>query len=135
MPKKKPQVTLANYGRYTTWNKKSREMPRLLEYTDVIEAIEGSEFGIIIEVDFAKGKILEFTIKHPPIKDEEENLLPHFKGELFVNSIHTKFFVGDGIWLPVDDKIGLWEVIIYLDNTIVISKKFKIVPSSVQVKI
>jgi len=134
MPKKKPQVTLANYGRYTTWNKKSREMPKLLEYTDVIHAIEGYEFGIIIEVDFAKGKILEFTINHPPIKDEKGKLLPQFNGELYVNSIHTKFFVGDGIWLPVEDKVGIWEIVIMLDHKKVMSKKFNVVAAANQVK-
>lgn len=129
MPKKKPEITIANYGQYTTWNKKSREMPKLIKYTDTIEAFEGNEFGIIINVDYCKGKVLDFTIKHPPIVNEEGNLMPQFKGELYVNSIHTQFFVGDGIWLPIHDKIGEWEVIIYLDGKKAVSKKFNIVES------
>ena len=127
MPNRKPEITIANYGRYTTWNKKSREMPKLLQYTNTIEAIEGHEFGIIINVDNAKGEVLEFIIKHPPIKNDKGYLLPQFKGKLYVNTIHTQFFVGDGIWLPVNDKIGEWEILIYLKERIIVSKKFRII--------
>lgn len=129
MPKRKIKISIANYGEYTTWNKKSRQMPKLLRYTDTIEAIEGNEFGIIINVDHAKGKVLEFIIKHPPLLNPQGNRIPQFKGELYVNSIHTQFFVGDGIWLPLEDKIGEWEVIILLDNKEMVSKKFMIIPS------
>jgi len=126
MPRRKPQISIANYGQYTAWNKTSREMPKLIKYTTTIEAVEGNEFGIIINVDFLKGEILNFIIKHPPIKDGKGNFLPQFKGELHVNSVHTQFFIGDGIWLPVEDKIGDWEVIILHNNKKVVSKSFKI---------
>lgn len=130
MPRRKPNIEIANYGKYTAWNKTSREMPKLLKYTTTIEAVEGNEFGIIINVDNLKGEILEFIIKHPPIKNEQGNLLPQFKGNLYVNSNHTQFFIGDGIWLPVDDKIGVWEVLILYNNKQVVSKAFNIVPAN-----
>jgi len=127
MPRRKPNIEIANYGRYTAWNKTSREMPKLLKYTSTIEAVDGNEFGVIINVDNLKGEILGFIIKHPPIRNKNGNLLPQFKGELHVNSNHTQFFVGDGIWLPIEDKIGEWEVIILHKNKQVVSKKFNIV--------
>jgi hypothetical protein len=129
MSKRKINISIANYGRYTTWNKKSKKLPKLLHYTDTIEAIDGNEFGIIINVDNAKGQVLEFIIKHPPLLNPKGNLLPQFKGELYVNTIHTQFFVGDGIWLPLEDKIGEWKIIILLDNKEIVSKKFMIIPA------
>ncbi len=127
MPRRRPRVSIANYGQYTPWDKNSRKLPKLLKYTDTIEAIDGNEFGVIIDVDDAKGKVLQFSIKHPPLRDDEGNLLPDFRGELFVNTHHMQFFVGDGIWLPVEDKIGLWEVLIWLDDQLVVHKKFSMV--------
>lgn len=127
MPKQKPNITIEKFGRFTTWDKTSREMPRLIKYTTEIEAVDGNEFGIVINVDYLKGEVLEFTIKHPPIKDEKGNLLPQFKGELHVNSKHTQFFVGDGIWLPVEDKIGAWEITIFYKNEKVANKKFDVI--------
>lgn len=130
MPKRKPAVSITNYGRYTTWNKTSRELPKLIEYTQIIDAVDGNEFGIVIEVKNLKGKILEFVIKHPPIKNELGNLLPQFKGQLHVRSHNTQFFVGDGIWLPVADKIGEWEVLVYLNGKLCVSKKFNIIAAN-----
>lgn len=127
MPRRKPNISIANYGRYSTWDKKSRDLPKLLKYTSEIEAVEGNEFGIIIDVDNMKGKVLNFIIKHPPILNSDGNLLPYFKGVLHVNTNHARFFVGDGIWLPVDDKIGEWEVVILFEGIIKVSKKFNIV--------
>ncbi len=127
MPRRKPFIKIFNFGRYTTWNKTSRELPKILEYTQTIEAINGNEFGIIIDVKDAKSKVLDFVIKHPPIKDDNGNLLPQFKGHLFVKTHNTQFFVGDGIWLPVEDKVGAWEVLVYMDGKLEVSKKFEIV--------
>lgn len=127
MPRRKPLITMANYGRYTTWNKTSRELPKILEYTNTVEAIEGCEFGVIVDVKDAKGKVLDFMIKHPPIKNEKGNLLPQFKGQLHVKSHNTQFFVGDGLWLPLEDKIGTWEVIISMGDKQWVSKQFNVI--------
>lgn len=127
MPRRKPNIEIANYGRYTTWNKKSRELPKLIKYTTTIPAVDGYEFGITINVDNLKGKVLDFIIKHPELKREDGSLMPQFKGELYVNTNHTQFFVGDGIWLPIDDKIGEWEIVIMYQRKVAVSKKFEIV--------
>lgn len=127
MPRRIPKITIANFGKYTTWDRTSNKLPKLLKYTTTVEAVVGNEFGIIIDVDNYKGKVLEFIIKHPPILNTKGNLMPQFKGELFVHSNHTQFFVGDGIWLPINDKVGEWEVIILYEGKKHVSKKFQIV--------
>lgn len=127
MPRRIPKISIANYGRYSTWDKRSRELPKLIKYTSTIEAVDGNEFGIIIDVDNLKGKVLNFIIKHPPILDDDGNLLPYFKGDLHVKTNHTQFFVGDGIWLPIENKLGEWEVVILYEKKEVVSQKFMIV--------
>ncbi len=126
MPRRIPKISIANYGRYTAWDRTSNKIPKLIKYTNTIEAIEGNEFGIIINVDNLKGGVLDFIIKHPPILNTKGNLMPQFKGELFVHSNHTQFFVGDGIWLPVEDKVGEWEVIILYEGKEKVSMKFQV---------
>ncbi|MCG8698270.1 MAG: DUF3859 domain-containing protein [Bacteroidales bacterium] len=127
MPKKKPKFIIDSYGRFSTWNKKSRELPKILEFTDTIEAIEGNEFGIRLKVIGAKGIKLTFCINHPPIRDEKGHILPDFTGELYVNSNNFECFVGDGIWLPVNEKKGNWTVTIRHEKEIIASKIFKVV--------
>lgn len=131
MPRRKPEISIANYGWYSKWDKRSRNLPKLIKYTTTIEAVDGNEFGIVLNVDNLKGKVLDFIIKHPPLLDDDGNLLPFFKGKLYVKTNHTQFFVGDGIWLPIDDKIGEWEVVILYDNKVAVSKKFNIVEASI----
>ena len=126
MPKK-PEFIIDSYGRYTTWNKTSRELPKILEFTDTIKAIEGNEFGITLKVSNGKGIILRFVIEHPPIKDEKDQYLPNFTGEIYVKRNNFECFVGDGIWPPEDEKKGSWKITIKHEKKIIAQKVFKVV--------
>ncbi len=101
------QVKIDSYdGRYTKWEHDSKKLPEIRAYTNTIEAIEGNEFGMILRIIYGKGLKLDFCIKHPPFQNAKGNQEPDFKGEHFVNSNDLRFYIGDCIWPPVEDKVG-----------------------------
>lgn len=124
---KKPEFIIDSYGRYSKWDKQSKMLPKILEFTNEIEAVEGNEFGITLKVKRGKGCVLQFTIDHPPIKDENDKYLPVFTGDIFVNSNDFDCFVGDGIWPPASEKKGTWKITITYNQKIIAKKTFKIV--------
>lgn len=128
MPKRKPKIKIESYGRYSKWERGSKKLPKILEFTNTIEAIEGNEFGLLLKIEGGKGLRLDFCIKHPPFRDSKGNVEPDFVGEYFVNTNNYKFFIGDSIWLPVEDKLGTWEVIVYSEGNEIAYQKFEIVP-------
>lgn len=130
MPRKKPKIRIESYGRYSRWERGNRKLPKILEFTQTIEAIEGNEFGMILKIEGGKGMRLDFCIKHPPFRDESGNLEPDFTGEYFVNSNRYEFYIGDCIWLPVEDKIGAWEIMVSHDGQELARKVFHVVPAS-----
>lgn len=127
MPKKKPKIKLESFGRYSKWEKDSRQLPKILEFTNTIEAVEGNEFGLILKIERGKGIKLHYIIKHPPFRNEKGKPEPDFTGEYFVNSNQHEFYIGDCIWLPVKDKVGIWEIIVYHEGRIIASQVFKII--------
>lgn len=122
--KRKPKFSEESYGRYTHWEKGSRELPKILEFTNKIIAEEGNEFGIILNVENGKGALVDFCIKHPPIKDEKGKLMPDFTGQLHIPANTYQIFVGDSVWAPIDDKIGEWRVIISFEGKTIADRKF-----------
>ena len=75
-----PQVVIVSYGKYTKWDRESRDLPELLELTYEVEAAIGVEFGMIVEIFQAKGRFLDFRIDHPPFTDSDGNVEPPFEG-------------------------------------------------------
>ncbi len=126
MPKKKPQIELYSYGIYDTWDRASRELPKLKEITTVIPVTPEIEFGYVLRIKKAKGSILSFTINHPPFFNEEGDIAPPFDGEEFVNSNDWSFFLGDTVWPPYEDKAGEWELISWLDGKEIARKTFSL---------
>jgi hypothetical protein len=125
--KKKPKIKLESFGRYSKWDKGSRQLPKILEFTHTIEAIEGNEFGLVLKIEGGKGIKLNYIIKHPPFKNESNEVEPNFVGEYYITSNHHNFFIGDCIWLPVEDKVGTWEITVYHEGKIIASQVFQIV--------
>ena len=111
-----------SYGHYSTWDRKSKQLPKILEITDTIRAETGTEFGYILKIKKGKGKRLEFRIVHPPFKDENGNVADDFTGEYFINSNDYEFFLGDCIWEPLHDKLGAWRLITTIDGQVVADK-------------
>lgn len=126
MPKRKAHIKVESYGRYSHWERGSRKLPKILEFTHSIDAIEGNEFGMILKITGGKGMRLDYCIKHPDFKDSKGNTEPDFIGEYYVSSNNYEFFLGDCIWLPLEDKVGSWEVIVSHEGDILESQKFDI---------
>ena len=125
--KRKTDIELYSYGEYSQWDRSSRELPRLVNITDTIEAKIGTEFGYVLKIRGGKGKKLKFKIIHPPFKDEHGKIAPDFEGEYFINSNVYSFFLGDCIWEPLHDKLGDWRLITYFEGKVVTDKTLRLV--------
>ena len=128
MAKRKPEVRMISYGLYTPFEKGSKELPHVLEFTETVPAREGVEFGYILEIRKARGATLRFTIEHPPFRDDDGQIVPPFDGEQIINANDYQFFLGDTLWPPVDDKTGKWTLITAVDGETVAEKTFRITP-------
>ncbi len=101
---------MKSFGIYERFDHESKDLPRFLERTAKIPAVEDIEFGYVLHIIGGKGKKLTFQIDHPPFTDDQGNIRPPFTGEMYVNSNDYKFFLGDRVWLPVEDKVGPWRL-------------------------
>lgn len=123
MAKKKVQHELYSYGIYSRWERQNKNLPKLLEITDQIPVKDDIEFGYILKINGAKGKILDFRIDHPPFKNENGQTTPPFKGEYYINSNDYEFFLGDTVWEPYEDKAGEWRLRTWLEGKLIADKK------------
>ena len=126
MPKPKIQCQRVSYGIYTPWDRESKALPKVLEFTRTIPARIDIEFGYILNIKKAKGKLLSFCINHPPFNDKNGNLSEPFTGDEYVRSNDWHFFLGDTIWAPVHDKIGVWQITVKLDGQIIGDETFTV---------
>lgn len=127
MAKKNPDIRMVSYGRYTPFEKGGKELPKVLEFTTQIPARLGEEFGYILNIRQGRGLTLDFTIEHPPFADGDGNIAPPFTGEMFIDSNEYRFFLGDTIWAPPEDKIGDWTLTTRLNDAEIARKTFHIV--------
>ena len=119
MARKRPEVTMHSHGLYDGWDRNSKELPNLVSMTSEIETELGIEFGYILRIRNARNARITFRIEHPPFKDGEGNVAPPFEGELYVKTNDFRFFLGDTIWAPVEDKRGEWRLTTWLDGALV----------------
>ena len=110
MPRLKPEFEICSFGLYTAWDRESKELPKIRKHTLEIHAETGVEFGLILSVKKAKGEVLEYRIDHPPFTDEQGNIAPPFEGHYYISSNDFRFFLGDTVWEPVEDKKGIWKL-------------------------
>ena len=127
MPKKKPEVTVHSYGLYEGWNRESRELPTLVAISNEIKAELDVEFGYILRIRNARNGKITFRIEHPPFNDSSGKTAPPFEGGLYVKTNDYRFFLGDTIWSPVEDKRGEWRLITWLDDVKVADKTLLLV--------
>lgn len=120
--KASPKVEIVSYGRYTKWDKESRDLPELVDLTYEVQAEIGVEFGMIVEIFQAKGRYLDFKIDHPSFNDSEGNLESSFEGTYQIRNNPYAFFLGDTIWEPVEDKKGPWTMSVYMDGIMLATK-------------
>jgi hypothetical protein len=114
--RKKPEISIHSYGLYDGWNRESKELPRLVKITKEIAAALEIEFGYILRIRHARNSKITFRIEHPPFKDSEGQVAPSFTGEIYVKTNDFRFFLGDTVWPPLEDKRGAWRLITWLDK-------------------
>lgn len=122
MAKKKPAVTMHSYGVYDGWDRASKTLPELVKITAEIKAALEVEFGYILRIRNARNSRIFFRIEHPPFKNSTGKLAPPFVGELYVKTNDFRFFLGDTIWAPIEDKRGEWRLSTWLDDEKVAEK-------------
>ena len=105
-----------SHGLYDGWDRESKELPRLLKITTEIEAELDVEFGYILRIRNARNSRITFRIEHPPFMNSAGEIAPPFEGDLYVKTNDFRFFLGDTVWAPVEDKRGPWRLITWLDG-------------------
>lgn len=56
MAKRSVVVEMTSYGIYTTWDSKSKDLPKIQEFTTTVDAEIDVEFGYILNIKKAKGE-------------------------------------------------------------------------------
>ena len=130
MKRRKPLFSIYSYGEYETWDRESKQIPRIKHISTEIEAESGTEFGYVLRIKNGKGITISFKIDHPPFTDETGNVMPPFTGEQFIRTNDYEFYLGDCIWNPPEDKMGIWELTTYFEGKVVAFKRLKLSPKN-----
>jgi len=126
MAKKNPEVSMHSHGLYDGWNRESKELPKLLKITTEIDAALDVEFGYILRIRNARNSRITFLIEHPPFTDTDGEVALPFEGELYVKTNDFRFFLGDTIWAPVENKRGSWRLVTWIDEKKVADKTLQL---------
>lgn len=129
MPKKKLEVKIKSYGIYSQFDRESKQLPQIQEFTTKIPAEIGIEFGYILNIKKARGEKLSFLIEHPPFLDSQGEITPPFTGEIYIRSNDFNFFLGDTVWEPAYDKVGPWTLKTFWNDTLIAEKTLQIAPA------
>lgn len=127
MAKKRTEIELYSFGIYETWDRESKEIPKLKKITTDIPVEPGIEFGYVLKIKKAKGQKITFIMHHPPFLNDRGEIAPSFEGEVHINSNDWSFFLGDTVWAPYESKAGEWELITLLEGKVIASKKFNLI--------
>lgn len=127
MAKRSPIIEMTSYGIYSTWDSKSKHLPKIQEFTTHVPADIDVEFGFIVNIKKAKGAVIHYCIDHPGILSKKGDPLAPFEGEEHVGSNDWDFYLGDTIWAPVNDKLGQWQMRIELNGRTIAEKTFHLV--------
>ncbi|NVK24045.1 MAG: DUF3859 domain-containing protein [Gammaproteobacteria bacterium] len=127
MAKPKPIIEIVSYGIYDKWNLEDKSLPKIQVFTNEVEAEIDVEFGFVINIKRAKGEKVRYCIYHPDIPDENGEVMPPFDGEEYIKSNNWDFYLGDTIWAPVHNKLGLWRMTIELQGKVIAEKKFNLI--------
>jgi hypothetical protein len=127
MSKKRPDILMVSFGRYTPFDRRSKQLPQVLAFSTTLPAEVGVEFGYILQIRKARGMKLTFRIDHPPFPDESGQIAPPFTGEQYVRTSDYTFFLGDAVWAPAENKVGHWTLTTWLEGKQIACKTFTLV--------
>ena len=82
------------------------------------------EFGLIVNIKGAKNQELDYCIDHPGILDADGIRREPFEGSVFAKTNDWDFYLGDTIWLPLQDKLGEWKMSVELAGQVIAEKTF-----------
>jgi len=122
-------VTMVHYGEYEKWQRGSKALPKIKTICHEIVAEIDTEFGYTLNIKGHKGENLSFIINHPPFLDKNKEITPSFTGDLIIPSNNYNFYLGDCIWEPLHDKLGEWELITFIENSLVAQKSLQLINS------
>lgn len=71
MAKRSVVVDMTSYGIYSTWDSKSKDLPKIQEFTTTVDAEIDVEFGYILNIKKAKGEKIRYCIYHPDITTDK----------------------------------------------------------------
>ncbi|MEM8735826.1 MAG: DUF3859 domain-containing protein [Planctomycetota bacterium] len=128
MAKTKPEVSIRSFGIYDHWDPDSKELPNVIEFTTKIPARVDIEFGMVVRIQKAKNHSVDFCIDHPGILDANGKRREPFEGSVYAKTNDWDFFLGDTIWEPIADKLGIWTLSIAIGGNELAKKAFEIVP-------
>ena len=127
MAKRKPEIRMRTYGVYTKWDSDARTLPKIREVTTKVKAMVDVEFGFIVNITGGKNRELYYCIDHPGIQDAQGKRRPPFDGTVYVKSNDWDFYLGDTIWEPINDKLGMWRMTLEMDGKVVADKTFELI--------
>lgn len=126
MAKAKPLFTIESFGIYNGWQDNGKSLPKIETSTTLITASVGVEFGLIVRVLKGKGLTINWCIEHPDVYDENGAVMPAFVGNEKIRNNDWQFYLGDTIWLPEHDKVGIWRMFLSCNNSVVADKSFEL---------
>ena len=126
MAKPKIESKVMCVGVFETWQEKSKQLPKIKEFTRHLMAEVDREFGLIINIKKAKGCCIHWCIDHPSIPDDSGAVMPPFEGDEFITENNWNFYLGDAIWAPVHNKGGKWRMTIALDGELLADETFDV---------
>ncbi len=122
-----PKVNIISFGKYTSWDSTEKNLPALEVLAGRLPAELDLEFGMIVEIRQGKGRFINYLIDHPPFRDERGDLVPPYTGEHHIRSNPEKFFLGDCILKPANDKKGRWTFKIKFEDILLAEKEIEII--------
>lgn len=126
MAKQNPFVRLRTYGIYSLWQSDDKELPAFVEQTNRICAKVDVEFGLVVNIVGGKNLPMDYCIDHPGILDDAGKRRAPFTGTVFVKSNDWDFYLGDTIWLPIEDKLGIWRMTLELAGEVIADQSFEL---------
>ncbi len=96
MAKRSVVVDMTSYGIYSTWDSKSKDLPKIRVHHCWRFEID-VEFGYILNIKKAKGEKIRCCIYHPDITTDKGEVLEPFDGEEYVGNNDWDFYLGDTI--------------------------------------